>query len=40
MSIQIMRAFVHMCQWALSHHELAAQLVDLEKRRDRKFDDI
>ena len=40
MSIQIMRAFVHMRQWALSHEELALQLRDLEKRYDRKFVDI
>ena len=40
MSIQIMRAFVHMRQWALSHEELAMQLRDLEKRYDRKFVDI
>jgi hypothetical protein len=40
MSIQIMRAFVHMRQWALSHEELAIQLRNLEKRYDRKFVDI
>ena len=40
MSIQIMRAFVHMRQWALSHEELAIQLRNMEKRYDRKFVDI
>jgi hypothetical protein len=39
-NIMIMRAFVHMRQWALSHEELAMQLRDLEKRYDRKFMDI
>ena len=40
MSIQIMRAFVHMRQWALSHEELAIQLRNMEKRYNRKFVDI
>ena len=40
MSIQIMRAFVHMRQWALLHEELAIQLRNMEKRYDRKFVDI
>ena len=40
MSIQIMRAFVHMRQWVLSHEELAMQLRNMEKRYDRKFVDI
>ncbi len=31
MSIQIMRAFVHMRQWALSHEDLAKQLREMEK---------
>ena len=39
-NIMIMRAFVHMRQWALSHEELALQLRELEKRYDRKFVDI
>lgn len=39
-NIMIMRAFVHMRQWALSHEELALQLRELEKRCDRKFVDI
>jgi hypothetical protein len=39
-NIMIMRAFVHMRQWTLSHEELAMQLRDLEKRYDRKFMDI
>jgi len=40
MNISIMRAFVHMRQWALSYEELALQLRELEKRYDRKFVDI
>ena len=39
-NISIMRAFLHMRQWALSHEELAIQLRNLEKRYDRKFVDI
>jgi hypothetical protein len=39
-NISIMRAFVHMRQWALSHEELALQLRNMEKRYDRKFVDI
>ena len=39
-NISIMRAFVHMRQWALSHEELAMQLRNMEKRYDRKFVDI
>ena len=39
-NIMIMRAFVHMRQWALSHEELAIQLREMEKRYDRKFVDI
>jgi arabinogalactan endo-1,4-beta-galactosidase len=39
-NISIMRAFVHIRQWALSHEELAMQLRDLEKRYDQKFMDI
>jgi len=36
-NISIMRAFLHMRQWALAHEELAIQLRNLEKRYDRKF---
>lgn len=39
-NISIMRAFVHMRQWALSHEELTIQLREMEKRYDRKFVDI
>lgn len=39
-NISIMRAFVHIRQWALSHEELSIQLRNLEKRYDRKFVDI
>jgi hypothetical protein len=40
MSIQIMRAFVHMRQWALSHEDLAKQLREMEKQYNQKFLDI
>jgi len=39
-NIAIMRAFVLMRQFALSHTELANQLKELEQRYDRKFNDI
>ena len=39
-NISIMRAFVHMRQWALSYEELAIQLQALEKRHNQKFVDI
>jgi hypothetical protein len=40
MSIQIMRAFVKMRQWALSHEDLALHLQEMEKRYNQKFVDI
>jgi hypothetical protein len=39
-NISIMRAFVHMRQWALSHEDLAKQLREMEKKYNQKFVDI
>ena len=39
-NISIMRAFVHMRQWALSHDELSKQLREMEKQYNQKFVDI
>jgi len=39
-NISIMRAFVHMRQWALSHEDLARQLREMEKKYNQKFVDI
>ena len=39
-SIQIMRAFVLMRQWALNYQELQEKLTALEKRFGQKFTDI
>lgn len=39
-NIGIMRAFVLMRQFALSHTELTRQLKELEERYDRQFNDI
>jgi hypothetical protein len=39
-NISIMRAFVHMRQWALSHEDLANQLREMEKQYNQKFLDI
>jgi hypothetical protein len=39
-NIQIMRAFVKMRQWALSHEELSKQLREMEKQYNQKFVDI
>jgi len=39
-NIAIMRAFVLMRQFALSHTELTNQLKELEQRYDRQFNDI
>ena len=39
-SIQIMRAFVLMRQWALEYQDLQEKLIDLEKRFGQKFTDI
>jgi hypothetical protein len=39
-SIQIMRAFVLMRQWALTYRELSDKLSDFEKLHNQKFNDI
>jgi hypothetical protein len=39
-SIQIMRAFVMIRQWALNYHELTERLNTLEKQYGQKFSDI
>ena len=39
-NISIMRAFVMMRQWALTHQELSARLDALEKQYGQKFSDI
>jgi len=39
-SIQIMRAFVMIRQWALTYQELSDKLSDLEKLHNQKFNDI
>jgi hypothetical protein len=39
-SIQIIRAFVLMRQFALTYHELSEKLLELEKQHNQKFDDI
>jgi chromosome condensin MukBEF ATPase and DNA-binding subunit MukB len=39
-SIQIMRAFVLMRQWALNHQELSEKLTALEQQYGQKFKDI
>jgi hypothetical protein len=39
-SIQIMRAFVLMRQWAIEYQDLQEKLTDLEKRFGQKFTDI
>ena len=39
-NISIMRAFVMMRQWALTHQELSARLDALEKQYGQKFKDI
>jgi hypothetical protein len=35
-----MRAFVFIRQYALHHQDLAEKLIELEKRYDKKFQDI
>lgn len=40
MNIQIIRAFVLIRQFALSHIELSEKLVELENKFDQKFNDI
>lgn len=39
-SIQIMRAFVMIRQWAITHQELSEKLIALEKQHQQKFKDI
>lgn len=39
-SIQIIRAFVLMRQWALNYQELAERLDELKKLHGQRFDDI
>ena len=39
-SIQIMRAFVMIRQWAFTHQELSEKLTALEKQHQQKFKDI
>jgi hypothetical protein len=39
-SIQIMRAFVMMRQWALTYQELAERIESIEKQHGQRFDDI
>ncbi|MBI1836953.1 MAG: ORF6N domain-containing protein [Flavobacteriia bacterium] len=39
-NIMIMRTFVHIRQFALSHVELSVQLKQLEQKYDQQFDDI
>lgn len=39
-NIQIIRAFVFLRKYALSHKELTAQLKELEKKYDRQFKDV
>src|SRR3569832_2326183 len=39
-NIQIIRAFVFLRQYALSHKELAAKLKELESKYDKKFADV
>lgn len=39
-NIQIVRAFVFMRKYALTHHDLTLKLMELEKQYDQKFDDV
>ena len=39
-NISIMRAFVMIRQWALTHQELSKRLDDLEQQYGQKFSDI
>ena len=39
-SIEIMKAFVFIRQYALSHKDLTEKLKELENRYDKKFDDV
>lgn len=40
MNIAIMRAFVYLRQYALTHADLAKKLKNLEEKYDKKFEDI
>ena len=39
-NIQIIRAFVYMRQFALSHKDLSAKLLELESKYDQQFNDV
>ena len=39
-NIQIVRAFVYMRQYALSHKDLSAKLLELESKYDQQFNDV
>jgi len=39
-NIQIVRAFVFMRKYALTHHDLTLKLQEMEKLYDQKFDDV
>lgn len=39
-NIQIIRAFVYMRQFALSHKDLTAKLLELENKYDKQFKDV
>ena len=39
-NIQIVRAFVYMRQYALSHKDLTAKLLELENKYDQQFKDV
>jgi phage regulator Rha-like protein len=39
-NIQIVRAFVFMRRYALTHHDLTLKLQELERQYDKKFDDV
>jgi hypothetical protein len=39
-NISIVRAFVYIRQYALSHHDLTSQLKELEDKYDKQFDDV
>ena len=39
-NISIVRAFVYIRQYALSHHDLTSQLKELEVKYDKQFDDV
>jgi len=39
-NISIVRAFVYIRQYTLSHHDLTSQLKELEVKYDKQFDDV